>query len=157
MVVTLARLNWLHHLDLEHSMGFGTDQQLGNRTGLAELFGGNIGAPQQLGTTQQPNQLFTLLQSLLGGQQGGGQINPIGGPSPIPGGTPPGGTPLSAIGAQPPQGFGGPNQIMPGSQPPTMGAPPGIGGGGMAGFGGTGMDTGLSNPFFSLINQRFAR
>ena len=71
-------------------MGFGTDQQLGNRTSLSDLFGGSIGAPQQLGTTQQPNQLFNLLQQLLGGQQGGGQINPMGGGAqPLPGGTRP--------------------------------------------------------------------
>lgn len=129
-------------------MGFGTDQQLGNRTSLSDLFGSNIGAPQQLGTTQQPNQLFSLLQQLLGGQQGGGQINPMGGPSPIPGGTPsPGGTPLSAITAQQPQGFGGPKQMMGTGALDVM----------PIGFGGGGMDTGISNPFGSLINQRFAR
>lgn len=141
-------------------MGFGTESQIGNRTGggsfpglgggsigtgLADIFRNNIGAPQQIGTTQQPNQLFTLLQSLMGGEQGmqppqfggGGFGGPPGIGKPPQGGVPiipgpqitpqqPGGTALSGITAQPPM---------------TGGA--------------TG--TSLSNPFGSLINQRFAR
>lgn len=132
-------------------MGFGTDQQIGNRTGLSDLFRGNIGAPQQMGTTQQPNQLFALLQQLLGGQQGGGQINPMGGGAqPLPGGTP-----LSAVTAQQPQGFGGPKPVMPNFPPPMMG------GGSLdvmpRGFGAETSLSSLSNPFGSLINQRFIR
>ncbi len=139
-------------------MGFGTESQIGNRTSLADIFRNNIGAPQQVGTTQQPNQLFTLLQSLMGGQGGqpgalppeqfGGrpgsppQFGGLPGIKPPQGGIPilgdpqitppqPGGTALSAITAQPPQIGGG----------------TGIGGGG----------TGLTNPFGNLINQRFTR
>lgn len=118
-------------------MGFGTEQQLGNRqTNLADIFRGNIGAPQQIGATQQPNQLFELLQRLIGGSdQGGGDAGQIGLPQQ------PGGTPLSAVTAEP------------------------IGGGfqrGGGGFGGGTLDvqpqgSQLSNPFGSLINQRFIR
>lgn len=138
-------------------MGFGTDQQIGNRTSLADLFGNNIGAPQPAGTTQQPNQLFTLLQQLMGGQGAGGQQPPA-----------QGGTPLSAITAQPPQGFGGPKPVLGGETRPIPGVgmepfaggmpSPGFGGGGLPpGFGG-GTDLGsLKNPFASLINQRSFR
>lgn len=123
---------------------------MGNRTSLSDIFGGNIGAPQPIGTTQQPNQLFTLLQSLLGGQNG-------------------------QPGMMPPQQVGGGPQIT--QQPPQMGGgrPPGFGGGPDISLppqpGGTALSaitaqtpqmggatgTSLSNPFGSLINQRFVR
>ena len=120
-------------------MGFGTNTQIGNRTSLADMFRGNIGAPQPIGTTQQPNQLFTLLQSLLGKSQP--SIQPVqpqptfdgGGASlgrPSPGGE----TPLSGLSAQP--------AVQPISTPVD----------------GAGANLGqLSNPFGKLINQRFVR
>ena len=117
-------------------MGFGTEQQLGNRqTSLADLFRNNIGAPQPTGTTQQPNQLFDLLQRLLGG--GGGDAGQVGLPT-DPGG---GNTMLSSITAEP---MGG-------------GFQRGGGGGGLGGFGGVQQGTQLTNPFGSLIDQKFIR
>lgn len=133
-------------------MGFGTDSQIGNRTGggsfpglgggsmgtgLADIFRNNIGAPQPPGTTQQPNQLFTLLQGLIGGA-GKPQI---GGQSGF--GAKPGFQPQPGIGLEPPQQMGGGTSLSAlTAQPPQMG-------------GATG--TSLANPFGNLINQRFAR
>ena len=115
-------------------MGFGTEQQLGNRqTSLADIFRGNIGSPQPVGTTQQPNQLFDLLQRLLGGQGGAGGLGETGiAPPP----SIEGGTPLSAITAQP---MGGGFER----------------GGGFPSGPQQGMQ--LTNPFGSLIDQKFIR
>ncbi len=135
-------------------MGFGGQQQIGNRfggggsfpgdqnagggTNLADLFRQNIGAPQPIGTTQQPNQLFTLLQSLMGNQ----------------------GQPT----AQPPQQTGG-GQIPivdPNIAPPRPGGFGDFGGGGGINplppqFGGGTNLNQLTNPFQGLVNQRFIR
>lgn len=99
-------------------MGFGTNNQLGNRTGvtnqtsLADLFGGMTNSPQQSqgfggGAGGGQNQLFSLLQQLLGGG-GGFQAGP--------------GTP----------GLGGSGFNRPGDglNPPPPGMLPPIGGGG---------------------------
>lgn len=124
-------------------MGFGTRQQIGNRvnegTTLADLFGNNIGATRPLGTTQQPNQLFNLIQQLLGNQgfSGGGQ-----GFGPNPG-----------IQRQPPQSSGVTAQSTnlqqfrsPGGTP-TMDVLP---------RNNTRL-TSLANPTRSLISQQFIR
>lgn len=154
-------------------MGFGTQQQLGNRTGitnqtsLPDFFGGGggispqpgggnitpIGLGQQLDGGQfggQQNQLFTLLQQLLGGQ-GGFQQAPG---QQIPGG------PLPPVGAvkQPPIGFAPP----PGKDFGGNITPIGLGQPSQSldvmprGFGNTPL-TQLSNPFGNLINQSFFR
>ena len=161
-------------------MGFGTQQQLGNRTGitnqtrLPDFFGGAGISPQPptipgggnidlpgFGQNGQQNQLFTLLQSLLGGQ-GGFQQAPgqqlFGGPT-----------------AQPPVNFGGPSPLTGAVKQPPIGfaPPPGKDFGGNItpiglgqpsqsldvmprGFGNTPL-TQLSNPFGNLINQSFFR
>jgi hypothetical protein len=154
-------------------MGFGTETQMGNRTSLSDIFRNNIGSPQPAGTTQAPNQLFTLLQSIMGGQGGGpkqglpGQtpdFDPNGGFGG--GGFGGGGGFDGGFGGQ--GGFGGPNQnpmggikLPPGQTPPFN--PNGGGGTALSGItamlpqmgGGTG--TSLSNPFANLINQRSVR
>lgn len=109
-------------------MGFGTDNQIGNRTSLADMFRNNIGAPQPMGTIQQPNQLFNMLQALLGNNA----MQP-----PAQGGTGQNMTPLSGITAQP-------------ASQPTADI------GSMMGNTGTNLNQ-LSNPFGKLINQRFIR
>lgn len=77
-------------------MGFGTVQQIGNRSPLADLFSNNIGSPRPLGITQNPNQLVTMLQSILRPKpQEAAQGQPqMGGQAPAQ-------TPLSAITARP--------------------------------------------------------
>ncbi len=159
-------------------MGFGTQQQLGNRTGitnqtsLTDFFGGgggNINLPG-LGQDGQQNQLFTLLQSLLGGQ--GGFQAPGGSTSQPPIGITP--QPPVGIGQRPP--FGGPLTRPPTRPPIGFPPPPGQDFGGNInpigigqpqpigqsldvmprGFGNTPL-TQLSNPFGSLINQSFFR
>lgn len=146
-------------------MGFGTQQQLGNRTGitnqtsLPDFFGGggisqqpgggNVGLPG-FGQDGQQNQLFMLLQQLLGGQGGFQQA---------PGQQVPGG-PLPPVGAvkQPPIGFAPP----PGKDFGGNITPIGLGQPSQSldvmprGFGNTPL-TQLSNPFGNLINQSFFR
>ena len=108
-------------------MGFGTQQQAGNRprsqgsgfTNLGDLFGNNIGAPQPGGNLEQPNQLFNILQALLQNNTGQSQS----------GNTQQ--TPMSQLTAQPPK--------------QSVNAMP------LAS-----MDR-ITNPFGPLINQRFLR
>ena len=119
-------------------MGFGTSAQLGNRqpgitqgTSLADIFRGNIGAPQPVGVTQRPMQLFELIQQLLGGAA-----------PPSVGGTGQNATPLSAVTAQPTTGL----------PPPTVRGGPIL----SQPAGGTPLNR-ITNPVGGLINQRFVR